>query len=204
VNDTTRDDGGGDGKHRDPNDHCVPLETPPPTVVSNTSKMMMTVPVHHFLPLAVEQKAQAPERTNRRSAQEPTCPARERVLTSFDLFRHITRFQDGIFDNLRPCFTKGNWKQTFLPTDFVAMELGPNGSKREALLHCILANRLDLIQEWFRCQPHYAHTDSRFKEIIEAAFALDRLKIALLLLSHAPPHVRCTPKALALVARYGH
>ncbi|EQC26618.1 hypothetical protein SDRG_15558 [Saprolegnia diclina VS20] len=130
--------------------------------------------------------------------------ATERVMASRDLLRCIFTYQDGIVETLRGVYcAKGVWFSTFSPRDFIPMHMGPFGRKREALLQCIVSDRVDLIKDFFRCFPTYAQDDIRFKEIIDAALMLNRVHASMVLQQHKPTY-HCTPRVLRKAALRGH
>ncbi|ETV79986.1 hypothetical protein H257_07181 [Aphanomyces astaci] len=125
------------------------------------------------------------------------------VLTSRDLLCAIATYQNGLFPTLLPVFTSGHWMSTFADNEFVAMHLGPHGRVREALLHCILLDNLDLLRLLLRCFPRYPTDDYRFHEVVDAAIALNRPTMARFLM-HLKPRSRCISRALSLAVKNGH
>ncbi|KAF0700570.1 Aste57867_8906 [Aphanomyces stellatus] len=178
-------------------------------VVASAYYLKRNACFHHKPPIPIVAAKSTADETDTTNPTDET-PLRCRdptsalaVLTTRDLFVTIATYQNGVFPVLRPMFTLGHWTATFLPHEFVAMHLGPHGRTREALLRCILEDRLDLIRLVLRCYPHYSATDYRFNELVDAAFALDRLDIARFLMAEKPGS-RCTARALDLAAGNGH
>ncbi|OQR87740.1 hypothetical protein ACHHYP_20351 [Achlya hypogyna] len=130
--------------------------------------------------------------------------AAESVLASRDLFACIVSYQTGILPTLQGIYlSRGLWFSTFSPHDFYPMHTGPFGRKREALLQCIVWDRCDLVRDFFRCFPTYAHDDARFKEVIDAALMLNRIDISLLLRQYKPTY-HCSSRVLLKAAMRGH